>query len=131
MGEIFGLVGIVVIMAIFAALFMRLLRIHDHLSDPYQRMLVAGVFGWLATHTIVNIGAMLGVFPLTGVTLPFVSFGGTSLLFIMMAMGVAFHVSRYTSHTVTPIPTSSAASPRRYTSQRTGGQPALRSWRAR
>lgn len=136
MGEIFGFVGTVVIMAIFAALLLRLLKVHDHLGDPYQRMLVAGVFGWVATHTVVNIGAMLAVFPLTGVTLPFVSFGGTSLLFIMVALGIAYHVSRYTSHRVIDAPgvkaATGATSRVGYVSQRTmSGRRTVGSWRVR
>lgn len=98
LGEMFGFAGLVTIMVMFLALFVRLLKTIDHLSDQYLRLLVAGVLGWLATQTIVNIGAMVGVLPLTGVTLPFISFGGTSLLFVMAALGIAFQVSRYTSH---------------------------------
>lgn len=100
LGEMFGFVGLLTILVIFLALFMRLLKTIDHLADPYLKLLVAGVFGWLAMQTIVNIGAMVGVLPLTGVTLPFISFGGTSLLFVMAALGLAFQVSRYTTHRV-------------------------------
>lgn len=96
--EKFGFVGTILILIIFAALFIRLLKIIDTAGNDYHRLLVAGVFGWIFTHTVVNIGAMLGIFPLTGVTLPFLSFGGTSLLFIMLALGLAFQVSRYTTH---------------------------------
>lgn len=96
--EKFGFVGTVVILLIFAALLLRLLKVMDSAGSPYHRLIVAGVFGWVLTHTVVNIGAMLGIFPLTGVTLPFLSFGGTSLLFIMMALGLALQVSRYTTH---------------------------------
>lgn len=98
LGEDFGFVGLIAIIAVFFALLLRLLKITDHLSDPTMRILVAGVFGWIGTHVIINIGSMLGVFPLTGVTLPMISFGGTSLLFIMLALGLAFQSSRYTSH---------------------------------
>jgi len=96
--EKFGFVGTIIILLVFATLFLRLLRVMDTAGNEYQRLLVAGVFGWVFTHTVVNIGAMVGIFPLTGVTLPFLSFGGTSLLFIMMALGLAFHISRYTTH---------------------------------
>jgi cell division protein FtsW len=98
LGETFGFIGVLAILGLFFGLLLRLLKIMDHLADPLHRMIVAGVFGLIATHAIVNIGAMLGVFPLTGVTLPFLSFGGTSLLFTMLALGLAFQVSRYTSH---------------------------------
>lgn len=96
LGETFGLLGLVIIMAIFVVLLIRLLRIFEHMPQPTLRMLVAGVIGLIMTHAIVNIGAMTGIFPLTGVTLPFLSFGGTSLLFTMLALGIAFNVSRYT-----------------------------------
>lgn len=101
LGETFGLIGLIAIIGIFAVLLRRLIIMVDYLNDPTMQMIAAGVFGWLATHVIVNIGAMTGVFPLTGVTLPFLSFGGTSLLFMMMALGVAYQVSRYTSHSQT------------------------------
>jgi cell division protein FtsW len=98
LAEKFGFLGTVGILAIFAALFMRILGIMDHTAKPYYRLVVAGVFGWVFSHTIVNIGAMLGIFPLTGITLPFVSFGGTSLLFMLSALGVVYQISRYTNH---------------------------------
>jgi len=96
--EKFGFLGTLAVLAIFAALFVRLLKVMDNAGDQYQKLLVAGVFGWIFTHTVVNIGAMLGIFPLTGITLPFLSFGGTSLLFIMGALGLALNASRYTVH---------------------------------
>ena len=96
LGETFGMVGLAVIMAIFAAMILRLLRICERMPDPTLRMIVAGVTGLIMTHVLVNIGAMTGIFPLTGVTLPFLSFGGTSLLFTMLSLGIVFHISRYT-----------------------------------
>lgn len=99
LGETFGFVGLITILTIFVALLMRLLRIQNHLVDPTWRLMVAGAFGLIATHVIVNVGAMTGVFPLTGVTLPFLSFGGTSLLFMMLSLGLVMQISRYTTHT--------------------------------
>jgi cell division protein FtsW len=96
--EKFGFVGTIAVLAIFAALLMRLLRVMDNAGNEYQRLILAGVFAWVFTHSIVNIGAMLGIFPLTGITLPFLSFGGTSLLFIMGALGLSLNASRYTVH---------------------------------
>jgi cell division protein FtsW len=98
LGEKFGFIGLLAVLGLFFGLLVRLLKILDHLADPVHKMIIAGVFGLIATHAIVNIGAMLGVLPLTGVTLPFLSFGGTSLLFTMIALGLAFQVSRYTTH---------------------------------
>jgi cell division protein FtsW len=96
MGETFGFVGLVAILALFTALLMRLLKVADHLVDIRMKLLVAGVFGWLGSHVILNVGAMIGLLPLTGITLPLLSFGGTSMVFIAAALGLAFQLSRYT-----------------------------------
>lgn len=100
LGETFGFIGVIVILALFFMLLRRLLLIVDRVNDPTMRLVVAGVFGLIMTHVVVNVGAMTGVFPLTGVTLPFLSFGGTSLLFMMLGLGLVFHISRYTTHRI-------------------------------
>ena len=96
MGETFGFVGLVAILTLFTALLLRLLKVADHLTDIRLRLIVAGVFGWLASHVILNVGAMIGIIPLTGITLPLLSFGGTSMVFIALALGLCFQLSRYT-----------------------------------
>lgn len=98
LGETFGFIGLLVIMMLFGALLRRILIVADRTVDVTDRLIVAGVFGLIASHIVVNIGAMTGVFPLTGVTLPFLSFGGTSLLFTSLGLGVVFYISRYTTH---------------------------------
>lgn len=98
MGETFGFVGLVVIMSLFAALLLRILRVADHLPDMKTRLIAVGVFGWLAAHTILNIAAMTGIVPLTGITLPLLSFGGTSMVFIGGALGLVFQLSQYTTN---------------------------------
>lgn len=97
MGETFGFVGLVGILALFTALLLRLLKVADHMTDIRLRLIVIGVFGWLAAHVILNVAAMIGIFPLTGITLPLLSFGGTSMVFIAGALGLAFQLSRYTA----------------------------------
>lgn len=98
MGETFGFVGLVVILLLFTVLLLRLLKVADHLPDIWMKLTVIGVFGWLSAHVVLNIAAMIGVFPLTGITLPLLSFGGTSMIFIAGALGLAFQLSRYTIH---------------------------------
>jgi cell division protein FtsW len=98
LGETFGYVGLIVIMILFGGLLRRVLMVADRTVDVTDRLIVAGLFGLIASHIVVNIGAMTGVFPLTGVTLPFLSFGGTSLLFTSLGLGVVFYISRYTTH---------------------------------
>lgn len=102
-GEIFGFIGVTVILGLFAGLLIRLLRISDHLADMPMRLAVAGVFGWLVAHVIMNIGSMIGLVPLTGITLPLLSFGGTSMVFMTAALGLAFQLSRYTAHQPTTV----------------------------
>ncbi len=98
LGETFGFVGLLVIMALFGGLLRRVLLVANQTVDVTDRLIVIGFFGLIASHVVVNIGAMTGIFPLTGVTLPFLSFGGTSLLFTSLGLGVVFYISRYTTH---------------------------------
>ena len=98
MGETFGFVGLVIILALFSGLLLRLLRMTDYLVDPWMRLVAAGTFGWLAAHVFLNVSGMIGLAPLKGITLPLLSFGGTSMVFIAAALGLAFQLSRYTSH---------------------------------
>lgn len=100
MGETFGFVGLVVVLIIFGALLMGLLRVAEQLPSLNEKLIVVGVFGWLAAHVVLNIAAMTGIFPLTGITLPLLSFGGTSMVFIAAALGLAFQLSAYTAHNV-------------------------------
>lgn len=96
MGETFGFVGLMIILALFVALLMRILKVMDHLVDARLKLLAAGVFGWFGSHVILNVASMIGIFPLTGITLPLLSFGGTSMLFIAAALGLVFQISHYT-----------------------------------
>lgn len=97
-GETFGFIGTVSLLALFVALLMRLLGVMDYLADYRLKLLAAGVFGWLGAHVILNIAAMIGIFPLTGITLPLLSYGGTSMILITAALGLIFQLSRYTIH---------------------------------
>lgn len=98
MGETFGFVGLVLVLILFSALLLGLLRTADRLNGLPEKLIAVGVFGWLAAHVVLNVAAMTGVFPLTGITLPLLSFGGTSMVFIAGALGLAFQLSSYTVH---------------------------------
>jgi cell division protein FtsW len=98
--EIFGFAGTVLVIVLFGILFIRMLRIIERSENEYMRLIAGGVFGWVLAHTVINIGAMLGILPLTGITLPFLSLGGTSLVMIMAALGLVFNISRYTKFKV-------------------------------
>ena len=95
--EKFGFIGSVVLLAIYGALLLRILTIMQRAPDRTSQLIVAGVFTWFAIQALINIAAMLGLIPIKGITLPFISYGGTSLLFSMAALGMVFQISRYTS----------------------------------
>lgn len=97
MGETFGFVGLVLVVTCFAVLLMRLLKVANYLEDMEESLIVIGVFAWAAAHVVVNIAAMTGIMPLTGITLPLLSYGGTSMLFTATALGIALQLSCYTS----------------------------------
>jgi cell division protein FtsW len=94
--EKFGFVGVVVLLALYIALLLRILNIMQRAPNQVTQLICAGVFSWLAFQVVFNVGAMTGLLPLKGITLPFISAGGTSLIFAMMALGVVFHISSYT-----------------------------------
>jgi cell division protein FtsW len=98
--EKFGFIGSFLILIIYGVFISRLKYIIERTADPFSRLMVVGVMAWLSTQMIINIGAMIGLLPLKGITLPLISQGGTSLIFLTAALGIVFQVSRYTSYKV-------------------------------
>ena len=99
--EKFGFLGSVILLALFAAFFARLKTIAERLTDDFSRLVVIGVLAWLSVQAFINIGAMIGLLPLKGITLPFISYGGTSVVFVAAAVGLVYQASQYTSF-ITP-----------------------------
>lgn len=97
--EKFGFIGSVVLLGVFVAFFARLKKIAEHMPDDFSRLLVTGTLAWLSVQALINIGAMIGLLPLKGITLPFISYGGTSVVFAAAAVGLAFQASQYTTFT--------------------------------
>lgn len=95
--EQFGFIGCIILLAIYAAFFNRLKLIAERTNDDFIRLLVVGIMTWLSVQTVINVGAMVGLLPLKGITLPFISYGGTSVVFATAAVGLAFQASQYTS----------------------------------
>lgn len=98
LAEKFGFIGVTSLIVLFVAFFSRLFKIAEDAPDDYSRMIVVGVIAWLCSQAIINMGAMVGLLPLKGITLPLISYGGTSLIFIMGALGIVFQISRYTTY---------------------------------
>ena len=96
-GETFGFAGRLAVLVIFVALLMRILRVAQFTESLYLRLILGGGFAWIAAQTVINIAAFTQSMPLTGITLPFISSGGSSLFCILALMGVIFAISGYTS----------------------------------
>ncbi len=96
LAEKFGFLGVTALIGLFVAFFRRLFKIAERAPDEYSRLLVVGILAWLSTQVLINVGAMMGLLPLKGITLPFISYGGTSLVFVLGAIGLVFQISRYT-----------------------------------
>lgn len=94
LAEELGLVGVVVVCALFAALGVLGIQVALRAEDRYAMLLAGGITAWLVVQALINIGGVVGMLPLTGLTLPFLSFGGTSLLVSMAAAGLLLNVAR-------------------------------------
>ena len=93
-GEETGLLGAMFILLLFAGLAIGGLRTARYAPDPFGRLLAVSITGWLLLQAAINIGSVVGLLPVTGVTLPLVSFGGSSLVFTMLGIGILLSISR-------------------------------------
>lgn len=94
--ENLGFFGAAIVLLVFLELFRRLHKIAIASPDIHNRYLVYIILLWLASQTAINVGAMIGLLPLKGITLPLISFGGTSIIFVLAALGICFKISRFT-----------------------------------
>jgi cell division protein FtsW len=94
--EKFGFIGSTILIGLYGLLLYRILGIVRRAPDNASRFIVAGVFGWLSVQSIINIGAMIGLLPLKGITLPLISYGGTSLMFVLAGLGLVYRISGLT-----------------------------------
>ena len=91
--EELGFIGSTFLLFLFVVFFGQSLRIAHQSREPFARLMVTGLATLLATQTLINIGMTIGVGPITGVTLPFVSYGGSSLLMCMITTGLILNVA--------------------------------------
>ncbi len=96
-GEETGFIGAMLVIALFAFLVYRGLRVAMMARDDFGRYIAIGIVAWIAYQTLINLGGITRSIPLTGIPLPFVSYGGSSLIVLMAAIGVLLNVSRYTT----------------------------------
>lgn len=95
-GEELGLLGTLLVLALYAALIYSILRVAIKTKDDFSRYATAGIACWLIAQVVINIGSVTSVLPVIGVTLPFISYGGSSLLANLIAVGFVLGVARRT-----------------------------------
>ena len=91
--EELGVFGAIMVLILFGMLLYRLLFIAQNAPDLYGSLVVSGIFAHIALQVILNVMVVINCIPTTGITLPFISYGGTSVLFLMAEMGLALGVS--------------------------------------
>jgi len=95
-GEELGLLGTLLVLALYAALIYSILRVAIKTKDDFSRYATAGIACWFIAQVVINIGSVTSVIPVIGVTLPFISYGGSSLLANLIAVGFVLGVARRT-----------------------------------
>ncbi len=92
-GEELGFVGTMMALSLFAAILFRLVKMAEGAADPFAGLVIFGIFGAWLVHIFVNVGMTVGMVPVTGIPLPFVSYGGTFLLMSWIAVAMAARVA--------------------------------------
>ncbi|MDQ0286972.1 cell division protein FtsW [Desulfofundulus luciae] len=96
-GEELGFIGACLVILLFIMFIWRGLKVAITSPDPFGSLLAAGIVSGVGIQAIINIGVVTSSLPVTGITLPFVSFGGTSLVFTLLGVGILLNISRYSA----------------------------------
>ena len=97
LGEELGLLGTLVIVGLFLFVAWRGFRIATGAPDEFGKLLAVGIVSWIVFQAFINIAAIVGLIPLTGIPLPFISYGGTSLAVLLAAVGMLLNVSKHST----------------------------------
>ncbi|MBI4239595.1 putative lipid II flippase FtsW [Candidatus Uhrbacteria bacterium] len=92
--EELGFFFVILFLSLFIFVILRGLRIAQHAPDTFGLLVGVGIMSWIGCQTFINIGAMLSLLPLTGIPLPFVSYGGSAMAVLLAAMGIMTNISR-------------------------------------
>jgi rod shape determining protein RodA len=95
-GEELGFIGVLCVLGAFGFIFWRLVRIAERSNDPFASLVPIGIFGSWFAHVLINVGMTVGIMPVTGIPLPFISYGGSFLLVNLLAMAVIQRVAAET-----------------------------------
>ncbi|MGX6448502.1 putative lipid II flippase FtsW, partial [Patulibacter sp. S7RM1-6] len=97
-GEELGAIGILMLLVLYAGIAYTGLRIADRTRGTYQKLLAVGITAVILCQAMLNVWVVLGIFPLTGVPLPFISYGGTNLMVLLGAVGILLNIARGTPY---------------------------------
>jgi cell division protein FtsW len=97
LGEELGFIGAALVLLLFFVLLWRGFKVALTIQDSFGSLLAVGVTCMIIVQMVINVGVVTGTLPVTGITLPFVSYGGSSLVFVMLGVGILLNISRYTS----------------------------------
>jgi cell division protein FtsW len=89
-----GFIGATVLVLLFLFFIWRAFKIVRNSEDKFQKILAAGITFWISFQAFINIGSMIGLLPLTGVPLPFISYGGSHLITEFIGVGMLLHISK-------------------------------------
>ena len=92
--EELGFIGGLIVITLFALFIIRGLKISREAPDKFTMLLSAGITGWIAIQALINISVVIGLLPTTGIPLPFISYGGTSLLVLLFSIGLLLNISQ-------------------------------------
>lgn len=112
-GESFGFVGCLAVVLVYLALILRLLYLARYTYDKYGQLVIIGVMAMLLMHVFENIAMTLGLMPITGIPLPFLSYGGSNLITNIIGIGLALNAVKNRSNLVGSMPQVSMRSSRR------------------
>lgn len=94
-GEEVGFIGAAAVVGLYMFLVSRGFAIARRAPDAFGRLLALGISSWIGVQTLMNLGAMVALIPLTGIPLPFISYGGSSLIILLASLGILVNISRY------------------------------------
>lgn len=94
-GEELGLIGASFLLVLFIMFALRGLKIARNAPDKFSSLVATGIVAWILFQAMINIMAIIGLIPLTGITLPFISYGSTSMIFVMIGVGILLNISKY------------------------------------
>ncbi len=95
--EELGFVGATILIILFICLVLRGFRIAKNSPDKFAKLTAVGISSWFAIQAFINIGAITGLIPLTGITLPFISYGASSIIISLIGAGILINISKYTT----------------------------------